>query len=215
MTRNAAWDRLGAVSGILFSVLVIIGIQVSERVSGQVDPDDVAGVVAIDFGQRHDDIRFSAILLTVGVFFLFWFLAFLRSRLEDAGVGSGWLPSVAYGSGMTAGALLLVLASFGFAGSVVSNYQGDWEVAKTVLLLTWDHLFVVAPAMASLVIATTAVAVRSGGLPAWLGWLSAVLVVAPVAIAPELMTVTSLVWVIVVSVVLLYQTFSEHPKRPA
>ena len=215
MTRNAAWDRVGAVSGILFAVLVIIGIQISERVSGQVDPDDVAGVIAIDFGQRHDDIRFGAILLTVGVFFLFWFLAFLRSRLEEAEVGSGWLPSVAYGSGMTAGALLLVLASFGFAGSVVSNYEGDWEVAKTVLLLTWDHLFVVAPAMAALVIATTAVAVRSGGLPAWLGWLSAVLVVAPVAVAPELMTVTSLVWVIVVSVVLLYQTFSEHPKRPA
>jgi hypothetical protein len=191
--------------------LVIIGVQVALGNANALEPTDPAGVVAINYGLRRDEIRFSAFMLTAGVFFLFWFLAALRSRLEQAeGDDKGWLPSVAYGAGLTAGALPLMLASFGFAGSVVGDYEGDWQVPKTLLMLTWDHLIVIAPALAALVAVTSIVSIRSGALPAWLGWLSILLVLAPVLVAPELMTIIFLVWVIVVSLVMLYQTFTEH-----
>ena len=209
MSSNATWDRIGAVSGILFAVLVVVSIQVSMGTGITSDPSDVAGIVAIDFNQRQDDLRFGAYLMTAAVFFLFWFLPMLRFRLEQAQGESGWLPSVAYGAGLTGGAMLLVLAGLGFAGSFVGDYEGDWQVAKTILILSWDHLIVLLPALAALVAATSVVSIRSGALPAWLGWISLALVLAPILVAPALMTMIFLVWVIVVSLVLLYQTFTE------
>ncbi len=210
MSGSVTWDRIGAVSGILFAVLVVVSIQVSMGTGITSDPTDVAGVVAIDYNQRQDDLRLGAYLMTASVFFLFWFLPMLRYRLEQAQGESGWLPSVAYGAGLTGGGVLLMLASLGFAGSFVGDFEGDWEVAKTILILSWDHLIVLLPTLAALVAATSVVSIRSGALPAWLGWISLVLVLAPVLVAPALMTIAFLVWVIVVSVVLLYQSFSEE-----
>ncbi len=210
MSGSTTWDRIGAVSGILFAVLVVVSIQVSMGTGITSDPTDVAGVVAIDYNQRQDDLRLGAYLMTASVFFLFWFLPMLRYRLEQAQGESGWLPSVAYGAGLTGGGVLLMLASLGFAGSFVGDFEGDWEVAKTILILSWDHLIVLLPTLAALVAATSVVSIRSGALPAWLGWISLVLVLAPVLVAPALMTIAFLVWVIVVSVVLLYQSFSEE-----
>lgn len=210
MSGSATWDRIGAVSGILFAVLVVVSIQVSMGTGVTSDPSDVAGIVAIDFNQRQEELRFGAFLMTAAVFFLFWFLPMLRHRLELAQGEHGWLPSVAYGSGLTGAGVLLMLASLGFAGSLVGDFEGDWEVAKTILILSWDHLIVLSPALASLVAATSVVSIRSGALPAWLGWVSLPLVLAPVFIAPALMTIAFLVWVIVVSLVLLYQSFTEE-----
>ncbi|MDA0798998.1 MAG: hypothetical protein O2884_10060 [Chloroflexi bacterium] len=213
MPESAMWDRIGAVSGILFAVLVVISLQVSLGTGETTAPTDVAGIVAIDYNQRSEDLRFGAFLMAASVFFLLWFLPFLRHRLERAqggqGQGHGWMPSVAYGAGITAGAMLLIVATLGFAGSHVASFEGDWQVAKTLLVLRWDHLFVLAPPMAALVAATSVVSIRSGALPARLGWISLLLVFAPMFVAPELMTMLFLLWVIVVSVVLLYQTFSE------
>ncbi|MDA1036035.1 MAG: hypothetical protein O3B65_04030 [Chloroflexi bacterium] len=210
MSGSATWDRIGAVSGILFAVLVVVSIQVSMGTGITSVPADVAGVVAIDYNQRQGDLRFGAYLMTAAVFFLFWFLAMLRYRLEQAQGESGWLPSVAYGAGLTGGGVLLMLASLGFAGSFVGDFEGDWAVAKTILILSWDHLIVLLPALAALVAATSIVSIRSGALPAWLGWISLTLVLAPILVAPALMTIAFLVWVIVVSLVLLYQSFTEE-----
>ena len=99
MGHSAAWDRIGAVSGILFAVLVILGIQVAAGPADAAVPGDIAGIIALDFGQRHNELWFSAFLITAGMFFLFWFLAFLRDRLEEAqGGGDGcrrWPTAVA------------------------------------------------------------------------------------------------------------------------
>jgi hypothetical protein len=148
--------------------------------------------------------------MTASVFFLMWFLPFLRHRLEQAAGERAWLPSVAFGSGLTVAAMLLVLATLGFAGSLVGTFEGDWEVAKTVLVLGWDHMLVLAPAFAAMVASTSVVSIRSGGLPAWLAWVSLVLVLAPIFLSPALMTMLFLTWVIVVSTVLLWQTFTVN-----
>ena len=209
MARSTTWDRLGALSGIVFAVLVIVGISVGIRQANDVVPTDVSGVIAINFGQTQDDIRLGAMIILAGVFFLFWFLALLHQRLREAEGQGGWLANVAYSGGLLAGAMLLVFASFGMAASVMKDYQGDWEVAKTLLTLSWDHLAVLVPALAAMVGGTAVVSIRSGVLPRWLGWLSVLLVVAPVLVDPVLMTMVFLIWVVVVSLVLIYQSFSE------
>ena len=210
MSQSATWDRIGAVSGIVFAVLVIVSIQVSLGTGETTTPTDIAGIIAIDYNGRSEELRFGAFLMTAAVFFLFWFLPLLRHRLEAAQGESGWLPSVAFGAGLTAGALLLILASLGFAGSLVVKFEGDWQVAKTLLVLSWDYMIVLAAPFAALVAATSVVSIRSGALPAWLGWISLALVLAPVFAAPALTTMLFLVWVVVVSLVLLYQSFTEE-----
>jgi hypothetical protein len=209
MPQSSLWDRIGAVSGILFAVLAIVSLQVSQGTGNTSSPTDVAGLIAIDYNQRGEDLRFGAYLMSGSIFFLLWFLPFLRHRLERAHGSESWIPSVAYGAGLTAGALLSLVATLGFAGSYVAGFEGDWQVAKTLLILRWDHLLVLAPPFAALVAATSVVSIRSGALPSWLGWVSLVLVFAPMFVAPELMTMLFLSWVVLVSAVLLYQTFSE------
>jgi hypothetical protein len=209
MGQSTIWDRIGAVSGIFFAVLVVISLQVSLGTGETSAPGDVAGIVAIDYNQRSEELRFGAFLMSGSVFFLIWFLPFLRHRLEGAQGAGGWVPSVAYGAGLTVGAMLLIVAALGFAGSLVVDFEGDWQVAKTLLVLRWDHLLVLAPPFAAMVAATSVVSIRSGALPTWLGWVSLLLILAPMFLTPELMTMLFLLWVILVSVVLLYQTFSE------
>jgi hypothetical protein len=97
-----------------------------------------SGIIAIDFNQRQSDLRVGAYLMTTAVFYQFWFLAMLRNRLEQAQGESGWLPFVAYGAGLTCTAILLLLARLGFAASLIGNYEGDWQVAKTILLIGCD-----------------------------------------------------------------------------
>ena len=77
-------DRIGAVSGILFAVLVVDSIQVSMGSGVTSDPSKVAG--------------------------------------------------------LTCTAMLLLLAGLGFAASLIGNYEGGWQVAKTILLIGWDLL---------------------------------------------------------------------------
>jgi len=75
--------------------------------------------------------------------------------------------------------LLLVLTSVGFAGSLVADFEGDWQVAKTLLVLSWEYMIILA------------------------------LVLAPAFVASAVTTMLFLVWVIVVCLVLLYQSFTE------
>jgi hypothetical protein len=162
------WDRIGAVSGITFAVLVVISIQVTLGTGETTQPQDGAGFVAIDYNQRAEELRFGAFLMTAAVFFLFWFLPLLLERLQSAEGEADWVPTVAFGAGLTLGWLLLVLASLGFAGSLVADFEGDWEVPKTILVLSWDYMIVLAAPFAALVAATSVVSIRSGALPAWL-----------------------------------------------
>ena len=105
MSKGATWDHIGAVSGISFAMLIVVSIQVSLGTSDTTTTSsDIAGISAIDYNQRAEELRFGAFLLTAAVFFLFWFLPLLRHRLEWAQGEADKLPSVAFGAGLTAAA---------------------------------------------------------------------------------------------------------------
>lgn len=55
-------------------------------------------------------------------------------------MGSGVTSTLSKVAGMTCAAMLLLLASLGFAASLIGNYEGGWQVAKTILLIRWDLL---------------------------------------------------------------------------
>lgn len=212
MHHSPAWDRLGAVSGIFFAALAIIGVTMTHPPDAA-EPGDVAGVIAIDFLRRRGELEGGGIILLIAVFFLIWFAAFLRHRLNAAEGENGWLAGVAYGGSLVAAAMLLMLASLALASGHLEDFKGDWQVAKTLRVVTSVHLTVLAPVLASLVGATAVAGIRTRALPAWVGWISLVFVLTPIIIAPALMTMIFLIWVLLLSVVLFFLTFQEGGPR--
>jgi hypothetical protein len=95
MSKGATWDRIGAVSRIAFAMLIVVSIQLSLGTSDTTtSSSDIAGISAIDYNQRAEELRIGAFLLTAAVFFLFWFLPLLHHRLEWAqGEPTGCRPS--------------------------------------------------------------------------------------------------------------------------
>ena len=136
ISKSATWDRIGAVSGIAFAMLIVVSIQVSLGTSDTTTtPSDIAGISAIDYNQRAEELRLGAFLLTAAVFFLFWFLPLLRHRLEWGQGEVDWPPSVAFGAGLTAGALLLVLAPVFVASPLTTILFLVWVIVFSLVLL--------------------------------------------------------------------------------
>jgi hypothetical protein len=211
MTRSVGWDRVGAISGIAFGALVIAGLTVWLGRDQDVTPASLPGQTAIIFSDRSAEIKAGTLMIVVAVFFQIWFLAYLWDRLREQ-ERSLWFPSVMFAGGIVAAAMLLAMASLGLAAAVTAQYETDFLVVHTILTLRWDHLSVLAAPLAAMVAGTAAAGVRSGVLPAWLGWLSFPLVVGPVLLSGQLMIVLFMVWVIVVSTTLLAKTFSENAQ---
>ena len=200
---NSMWERLGAVSGIVFVVLFFAGF-IAAGAGLDAEASDPATKIAAEFIENKDQLAIGGWILLVALFFLFWFLGYLRSQLQRAEGEVGWLTSVAYGGGLVAGGMALVLAGITLAGSVISDYGNDPQVARTLAAIEWNWIWVIAAPLAALVGGTAVVSLRFAALPKWLGWISVVLalllVIPPISYFGFLLFH---IWTIAVSVVLL------------
>jgi hypothetical protein len=104
----------------------------------------------------------------VAVFFLLWFVAYLRHRLQAAEGEGGWLASVAYGGGLVSAALMLVAIALELASTVVAQHGGDPAAAKTLFSIGWEYYGVLGPPMGAMAGATAIAGLRHRILPAWL-----------------------------------------------
>ncbi len=101
---------------------------------------------------------------------------------------------------------MLVSGGYTLAGSVLSDYGSDPQVARILVVLGWNWIAVIATPLAALVGGTAVVCLRFAALPKWLGWISVVvalaLVIPPISYFGFL---AFTIWIIVVSIVLLTQ----------
>ncbi len=182
--RIAIGDVVGAASGIL--AFVVLG--VSETVQGclacRASLTDPAEEIARAVRETRGGIRAGAYLALLGAFLLIAFAGYLRRELRRAEGEGGWLASVAYGGGLVAAAVALVRASFDLAAAAAAEFGGDPAVATVYYALRFEFYFLFAAPMAALVAAASAIALRFGALPRWLGWLG--LPVTLFALAPLL-----------------------------
>ena len=186
------WQRLGAACGIVYVVLLM---------------------VAGNIGGPTSTVAIFLVFLAF-TFFLF-FLGGLWDTLRRVEGGSGWLSATAFGGGLVAIAVKLV----GDAPLLAARYRAgaglDPQLARALQDM-YDaafllHFFPLAVLLAAFAI----VAIRSGGLPRWLGWAAAVISVALIAgAAVESANLESdewaglpfllfLLWTLVTSVVLM------------
>ncbi len=109
--------------------------------------------------------------------------------------------------------MLLIGASMGLAASELVNFADDPQVAKTYFVWGWNAANMAAPPLIAPVAATTLVAVRHRRFPRWFRVFGAVwtvlLLVLLVANMAGMGAGPAMLWVLVASLVLLFDPASE------
>lgn len=177
--RLNAWERFGPLSGIAAVVLWVVGflLFVSSKVDG------AEGAAEILAGYEEDDtlIWVSAWLFVLGCALFLWFLGTLRNRLLAGEGVPGYLAPIAFAGGIATTVFLMGLPSGDLAGVLAD----DLEPAAAQALHELGTAFFVGAEFSALVLvlATGLIALRTGALPRWFGWVSVALALL-LAIAP-------------------------------
>lgn len=199
-------------SGVVFLVLAVAG-NALQGSTPALHGD--AGAVADFYNDKATAIALGMMLSLISVFFLAWFLAALGRHLRLAEDADGGLSSLAQAGGAATVALLAAGFALNSAGALRARESG---IAPDVAVVFYDSSLALtglaaSVAMAVLLSATAVITVRSGALPRWFGWVSAVLAV--VGIVTPVSFVLSLLFPLWVGVaaVLLRRRSSEEPGR--
>lgn len=208
--RNVIWNRLGAFTGVIFVVLLAVGMGIAQN--PDVEPSDPSIEIARAYVDRSDQAEIGAMIGLVGLVFFFGFLAFFRRRLQQAEGEGGWLTSTAYGGGLVTAAMLLVMLSMTFATTSLSP-NVDTVVAKVFVTWDWNAIWILAPPMIALTLGSSLVIVRYSALPRWVGWLG--FPVALTLLVPWIGAFVTLAWILLVSIVLTYQAWRGLQQAPA
>ena len=211
--------RIGGICGILFVVLVVPSFlsPPDTPVAGS-DPQAVIDY----FNDRQDGILiFNGLLLVFAAFFFLWFLGVLQAVLRDAESEEYGFSSVSLAGGVLFEALMLAGAAVEILYPATlarfENFQQDAQLGFLSLALSgWMYRFAFV-GMAALIAATSAITLRSGVLPGWLGWAGFLFaLVALLRILGPLAAWLSLLWIIAVSLLMLAggvgSTSSRHTR---
>jgi hypothetical protein len=202
------WRRLGAAGGIFYVVLTILG-------------NDVIGGTRPGIGLLVELLGF--------VFFAF-FLGSLWACLRSAEGDGGWLSAAAFGGGLVA--LAVRIASVAPVLAVGASEGMDPGNANALIAMNgasfrWAYFSITCLPLGVMLLSTAILAVRTGALPRWLGWASAVValgllgalsaaVVSPSP--PEWVFLAMLLfalWTVATSIVLIRRAGEPHPVQTA
>lgn len=170
-------ERLGPLAGVVAGALWLIGVVVLQ--SGNPADPDAAEELAAYFRDDRTPILLGGVLVGLGTFFFFWFLAVLARQL------SGWPATAALIGGTAGGTMMLALT-----GPHTTGATTDVELLgpeSSVALWRLSHTFFVAAevAFAVFVAAVALHALETRTLPRWLALtglpLALLLLVLPIA----------------------------------
>lgn len=163
-------ERYAPLTGVAVLVFGLAGLIVLEGPADRPEVNVAPSAFASYFG-KSDTVILGSFLLMLSIVFFLWFLGSLRALLQRAEGGVGRLSSIAYGGGLATAVLMLALPSVNVLGALDAQNFGP-EAAKTIFLVGDAFLYPAAMTAAVLVAATGLIALRTGALPRWLGWLS-------------------------------------------
>lgn len=190
------WPRLGAVCGILYVVLILVGNSVYESGNETVGlPMELAGMI-----------------LFVP------FLGYLWSVLRQAEGDGGWLSATAFGAG-----LMGITIKFASIAPVlaVNNMEEGTPLYRSMELMNGASFNLSMFPFAVLAAAVAILTLKTRALPAWIGWIGTVTVPALLVNAMFFYAefipafLLFLLWVILLSAVLTWRAGSAHVETSA
>lgn len=197
--ERSAWERRGILMGVVAVVLTVAGFIVAGSSPDFLDdPQKIADYYAGDSGK----VMAAAYIGLLGTGALIWFLGELRARLFVAEGAGGRLTGIAFGGGLVAASMFLLVDMANLAGAIRADEDGKIDPGVAATLWDVSGLAIAAAgfALAVLVVATAMIAFRTGVLPRWLAWLSILLGIALLTPWNWLAAVVGLLWVLVVSI---------------
>lgn len=211
---DAQWQRLSALTGIAFAILMVVAFSVQGTLP---QADDSRADVVRYFSTFHNDVMGGVVIrVAAGIFFL-WFVGTLRSVLAGAEGGTARLASVAFGAG-----ILMLAAGMGAMASLASiayNAERGVDPAFASSMMAMTHIFFVGGAMgmAWLLFATALVVVRTRVFSRWVASTGTVIgliaiglgIVAPGGTSGFSAYPLFIVWVVALSILMM----REDPGR--
>jgi hypothetical protein len=189
--------------GVVAFVLTVIGFIVAGSDSPDFlgTPQEIASYYADD----SDRIMAGSYIGLLGTAAFIWFLGELRNRMRrHEAETSGRLSNMAFGGGLVASALFLLVDLANLAGAMRADEDGQILPATAAQLYDVSGLALGAGAfaLAVLLVAVAAHALRTAMLPRWLAWASILLAIACLTPWSFFGAMVSLLWVLVVSILL-------------
>lgn len=168
MNREKIVRLFGAGSGLVASALLIAsGIVHDIEISATSSASTIAAAVV----ESQQSILIGAYLLMLGVFFLLFFVGYLRGGGISSADEFSWLANTGFGGGLIAGGMLLLSAHFIQSLTILQSYGAESQVAKALYLLDWNwYLLVEAIPIAVFIGANCAYALYHAEWPAWIAW---------------------------------------------
>jgi hypothetical protein len=196
------WERWSALAGVLFVALFAVALGLSGNTGD--NPNEVQQWYADDGNQTKQIVAW---FLYVGSAIAFLsFLGTLRDMLVRAEGGPGTLSALVFGPGLVFTALYVAAVSF-FAAPASLAGDSDFTLdPNTAQIFTnAGYIALVGGVMVAsvLVLSTSTAALRTGILPAWLGWTGLIVAVAMIFSFFFFPILAFVGWVLVVSLVML------------
>jgi hypothetical protein len=203
--------RLASLTGVLFALLVVVGVFVGSESPGT---DKPASKIVSYYETHSSEVKASAVLFALAFLALIAFGAALRSYVRRSPATDGVSVLLTAGSVLiAAGALISSGVEFGLANEI--HHLGP-ESVKTLNFITEEVAFlpVIGGAFVFAVGAGLAI-LRGAPLPRWLGWVAIVLgilALIPPTSFPSLLGFA--IWSVIVSV-LIYRRSASDTKGVA
>ena len=168
--QNDRYARYGAASGIVSVVLMLVGF----GIYGMDIPDTSASAQEWRsfFVDHQDRIQTGMVLLSLGLFFLLWFIGSLRSAIATAEGPGGRLASIAVAGGAVT-AVFFVFAVSATATAAFHPQDVDPNLTRALNDLGALSAAPTAAGVAALFGATAIAGYRHGALPAPIAGFSA------------------------------------------
>jgi hypothetical protein len=199
-----------ALSGALAVVLVLVSFL---ALGGDTPDGDASANKVVRFYSAHETREVIAgVVLGLAAVVLIFFCAVVRDRLEHVAQGSSALPNFAFGAGIVASGGFMTAGAIHFA---LADYANDIQpvAAQALNALDSDFFLPFAIGTVALVLGISLIAIRTGMLASWLGWIGVLLFI--VSFTPVGFVGFGLagIWLIAVSI-LLYMSAGPAGRLP-
>jgi hypothetical protein len=166
------WERVGALSGILFFAAVVASFFTPETP----DADDPTAEIARSIADDRTAHLLGVYLQGIASLLFLVFVGALWSRLRRAEADRG--PSVLVALGGVGSALIILVSSGVFLAHIEAADEGREPAAVRALFELDEIVFIVIGwASAAFYAGVARSSLATGSLPRWLGWIAAALAV--------------------------------------
>jgi hypothetical protein len=209
VVRGRTLSVVASLGGLIFVVLFVIGNILLQEGPSESSPAKMQAYYGSS--SHRDRMSIGWALAALGLFFLLWFVAYVRELVRglettDSGRGSGFLSSVVAIGGTVYAAVTAAAVGLAEGVRTMSDDTYRHTVYSGVIHAANDGTYVMHATgtigMAAFILAFSLAVLSAGRFPRWLAWFGVVAAVAALLSIFFVTIIVWLVWLAVTSVVL-------------